>query len=114
MNRIEGITDKPKQQTTITLADGSAVTLFLEYRPNQIGWFYDIAWGEWALNGQRLVASPSILRAFRHVLPFGLAVLTTNNVEPINQADFADGTAVLYLLEGDDLAVVDSTVYSGD
>jgi hypothetical protein len=114
MNRIEGITDKPKQQTTIVLADGSNVLLLLEYRPNQLGWFYDLAWGDFALNGLRLVTSPSVLRAFRHVLPFDLAVLATANVEPLNQTDFADGTCVVYLLEGADLAAVNAAVYPGD
>lgn len=114
MNRVEGITEKPKQQTTLTLAGGAAVTLSLEYRPNQIGWFYDLAWGDFELKGQRLVTSPSVLRAFRNVLPFDLAVLATANVEPLNQTDFADGTCTLYLLEGDDLAVLNATVYPGD
>lgn len=114
MNRVEGITDKPKQQTTIVLADGSHVSLLLEYRPNQLGWFYDLAWGDFTVNGLRLVTGPSLLRAFRNVLPFDLAVLATANVEPLNQADFADGTCQLYLLQGEDISAVNAAVYAGD
>lgn len=114
MNRIEGITERPKQQMTVTLADGSPVRVLLEYRPNQLGWFYDVAWADWELKGQRLVTSPSILRAFRNVLPFDFAVLATADVEPLNQTDFADGTCAMYLLEGEDLVVVAATVYPGD
>jgi hypothetical protein len=114
MNRIEGITDKPKQQMTISLDDGTPVSLLIEYRPNQLGWFYDLSVGGFVLNGQRLVTSPDLLRKFRNILPFTLAVLTTNNVEPMNQQDFADGTAKLYLLEGEDRDAVNAAVYPGD
>jgi hypothetical protein len=114
MNLIQGITDKPKQQTTIPLADGSGVSLLLEYRPNQRGWFYDLAWSGFELDGMRLVTSPRLLRAFRHLLPFDIAVLATANVDPLNQTDFADGTCFLYLLQGDDLDQIESEIYTGD
>jgi hypothetical protein len=114
MNRIEGISDQPKQQMTLVLADGSNVSFFLEYRANQLGWFYSIGHDTFQLDGQRLVTSPSVLKAFRSSIPFDLAVLATNNVEPMNLRDFVDGTASIYLLEGDDLAAVDAAVYPGD
>lgn len=114
MNLVEGISDLPKQQTTILLADGSGVSLYLEYRPNQLGWFYDLARGAFSLKGQRLPTSPRVLRKYRNLLPFDLCVLATGNVEPINQTDFADGTVKLYLVEGDDLTAIETAAYPGD
>lgn len=114
MNLIQGITEKAKQQMTIILEDGSNLRLFMEYRPNQLGWFYDASWGDWEVTGQRMVTSPNMLRAFRNVLPFDLAVFSAGNVEPLNQTDFADGTCGLYLAQGADRTEINETAYSGD
>ncbi len=113
MNLIQGLTDQPKQTTTIILADGSAVSIYLEYKPNQLGWFYDLEWQDFQLNGQRLVASPNILLQFKDQLTFGLAVLSVANAEPLNQTDLSDGTTRIYLLEGEDLTAVAAAVDPG-
>ena len=113
MNQIQGFTDQPKQTTTIILADGSSATLNLEYKPNQLGWFYDLTWQNLTLNGQRLVSSPNILLQFKNQLPFGLMVLTVANAEPLNRTDLSDGTTTIYLLEGDDIAAVEAAVHPG-
>lgn len=112
MRLIEGITDQPKQQTTLTLLDGSKVTLYLQYKPNQTGWFFDVQWGSNpAINGQRLVASPNVLRQYINTIPFGIACMTDGNVDPLNQEDFADSTAQLYLLEGADIYTVENLAF---
>lgn len=113
MTTLQGITDQPKQSTAVILADGTFVTIALEYRPQQLGWFYNLAWQEFILNGQRLVASPNILRGYRKLLPFGLAVLTNNGVEPLNQDDFINGTITLILLDAQDVLDVEATVFTG-
>jgi len=114
MNIINGLTDQPKQQTTIALADGSRVTLRLEYRPNQLAWFYDCTWKNIEIRGQMLSASPNILRQFRSRLPFGLAIITAGNVDPVNIEDFINGTVTVYLLDADDLLDIETVVYPGD
>ena len=114
MNQLQAFTDQPKQTTTIILADGSSVNFALEYKPNQLGWFYDLTWQSFALLGQRLVTSPNILRQFRNQLPFGLAVVTTANSEPFNQTDLSDGTTIIYLLEGTDLTDFEPLFQSGN
>lgn len=114
MNTLQGITDQPKQTTTIVLDDGTKATLVLEYRPQQLGWFYNLTHESFVLNGQRLVASPNILRSFRKLIPFGLAVLTTNGVEPLNQRDFVNGTVTLLLLDADEVDEVETAVFTGN
>lgn len=114
MNLLEGLTDQPKQETAIVLSDGTRATLSLEYRPNQLGWFYDLSWGDFAANGQRLVTSPNALRKFRKLLPFGIAVVTTADAEPLRQTDLADGTVALYLLDSTDVSAIESSLYPGN
>lgn len=113
MNLLTGITDAARQNTTIRIADGTRATLLLEYRPQQLGWFFDLAHENFALKGVRLVASPNILRAWRDLLPFGLAVVTTSAVEPTGARDFVDGVAQIYLLDAEDVIEVEETIFTG-
>lgn len=112
MKIITGLSDQPKQTQTITLADGSKAVWALEYRAMQLGWFWDLSWSGVAIaNGQRLVASPNILRSFINKIPFGISVMTQGNVEPLNLEDLADGTSTIVLLEGDDLTLVETAAF---
>lgn len=114
MKLIQGLTDQPKQQTAIVLADGMRANLYLEYRPNQIGWSYNVSLGDFAANGRRLVTGPNVLRQFRELIPFGIAVVTKADAEPLNQTDFIDGTVTLYLLDAADVALIEATIYPGN
>ncbi len=106
MKLIQGLNDQPKQQTTLTLENGTQVSLFFEYRPQQYGWFYNIEAGDFVLQGQRLVSSPNILSQFVTKLPFGISVLTMADMEPTKQDAFIDGSTVLLLVESFDLAAI--------
>jgi len=111
MKLIEGISDQPKQNFSLTLSDGSLVTMRMEYRPAQLGWFYDISWSTTFLaRGRRMVASQNILRQFRDIIPFGLICLTKQGLEPLNLRDFALGNAQLYVIEGTEVDEVDVAV----
>ena len=109
MKVITGLTNQPKQRASLVLADGSSVFLYLEYFPQQLGWFADVAWQSWAVQGIRLTAFPNLLAQWQNVIPFGLGVVTSTGAEPLNSGDLADGTATLYLLETADLAQVSAS-----
>lgn len=113
MNLITGITDQPKQQSTIILDDGSTVAFYLEYKPAQHGWFYDLTWGTFQITGQRLVSSPNILRQFRDQINWGIAILTNDNQEPLWQDSLVTGSSQIYLMNAADLAAVEAFVYPG-
>lgn len=113
MKILSGITNQPQQEATILIADGTKVTLRLEYRPQQRGWFYDLDWTTFSLYGQRLVASPNILRQYRKLIPFGLAVATAGQVEPIGLEDFNSGKITLYLLNADDVLAIEAYSFHG-
>lgn len=114
MTIVQGITSQPKQQLSLVLADGSTVTALMEYRPQQIGWFVEFTWGTWKSNGVRLTASPNLLRQYRKIIPFGIAIITQNNVEPLNVSDFSAGVAMVYLLNADDVTNAEALAYVGN
>lgn len=98
MNIISGITNAPRQNITIALPDNSYFTLRLTYLVQQSGWFYDVEYKDFVLNGARLVPSPNIFRKYQKLIPFGLGILTQGNVEPTTIDAFSSGLVTIYLL----------------
>jgi hypothetical protein len=117
MQLIQGITSAPKQNISIPLPDGNSFSFTLEYRPQQLGWFYDIRFNTNAISfeclGRRLVTSPNILRQFQDVIPFGIGVVTAQSAEPTTQTAFTDGTTTMLLLDSADIADIDAAIYRG-
>ena len=117
MRIITGFKNLAKQQISIPLPGGTNVSLYIEYRPLQLGWFYDIAYSAGVINfqakGNRLCPSPNILRQYKLKIPFGISCLTAGNVEPTTQTAFSDGTITMLLLDPTDIAIIESTVYTG-
>jgi hypothetical protein len=114
MTTLTGITSQPVQSSFATLENGALVSIYMSYRPQQQGWFADISWSDWSVNGVRLCAAPNILRQWQNRVPFGLALLTFNNSEPLNQNAFSSGFARLILLNPADVTSVNVLTYSGN
>ncbi len=119
MNIINGLTTEGAQTIAVTLEDGSRATLSLYFRPQQNGWFFDVSWPgspilpvPFVANGRRLVTSGNLLRQFRDVIPFGLALFTVDNSDPSSQSAFVDGTASLVLLNAADVASTEVAIYA--
>lgn len=119
MKKINGLTNQATQVVDLVLEDGSRATLALSFRPQQNGWFYDLSWpGTTALplpfqaQNLRLVTAGNLLRQFRDFLPFGLAVFTPDNSDPMTQNCFVDGTVDLVLLGAADVEAVEAAVYA--
>jgi hypothetical protein len=113
MKILTGFTSQPTQDMTFVLDDGSQVALSIVYRTQQLGWFATITRQDWQVNGLRLTASPNLLQKWENLVPFGLAILTRGNVEPLNVSDFSDGTATVYLLNAEDVAAVNAAAFAG-
>lgn len=114
MKIIDGITDDPNQQMAIAIDGGTTANLTLYYREQQQAWFFDISWnGTFICNGRQLVVHPNVLRQFRAIIPFGLAITSPNYQEPLSQTAFADGTATLTLLNDADVANVEFNCFPG-
>lgn len=117
MKTITGLTDQANQQMSIVLPDGTPVTLIMNFYPQQNAWFFDLSWQgistPFTLLGCQMVTSPNLLRQFRKLLTFGLAVFTIDNVEAENQTAFVDGTATLVLLTAAEVEEIETAVYPG-
>jgi hypothetical protein len=113
MNQLTGLTDDPAQTNTVTLPDGSTAILSLNYSQQQAGWFFGVQYPTtgFVLNGQRLCAFPNVLAQFSSQLPFGLACVTVNNVEPTGQETFVDGTTDMYLLNSNDCMYCNDVIF---
>lgn len=104
MNLITGLTSTVNQAQNLILADGTNAPFSMTYMDNQQGWFFKISYGNnFFLKNRRLVVSPNMLRAWRGIIPFGLALSTNDGYEPIFISDFISGRAALYLLDATDV-----------
>lgn len=110
MQQVTAITDDPIQTLGIILPDGSVVQMTLQYVPAQQGWFYSLSYGAFQANLMRIVNSPNMLRRFRNIIPFGLAVTVSDGYEAINQSDFVSGRATMYSLDQSDIKSVEQLI----
>lgn len=118
MQAVTGITNQPAQIVNLTASDGSTVTLTLAYRPQQLGWFFDLQWNGTSpateINGRRITAFPNLLRQFKNILTFGLACVTTDGLEPLGQDDFSTQYATILLLSPADVKIIEAVVFPGN
>ncbi len=111
-NQIINFTADPNQNIVLVLADGTTLSLDLSYYAGQEGWFYSLNYnsGQFIVNGRRLVTSPNMLAQFRNIIPFGLAVTTSDGYEPIFLTDFATRRANFYILESLDVEAIAGSI----
>ena len=98
MNIVNNLSNNPNQSFSLTVYDGSIVTVNLSYWANQQGWYYNFSHPLLSQGWRRLVNSPNLLRQFRNVINFGLYCYVSDGYEPIYINDFTSGRVVLYLL----------------
>ena len=109
MTWINNITDSPHQGLVLKTIAGDLITFNLDYISSNKGWYYSLTYGSFSLSNRRIVVGVNLLRAFRNILPFGLACITTDGYEPIYLDDFKNGRASFYLLDSTDILTIEST-----
>ena len=114
MKQILELTTTYKQERLVVLESGLVFTLGLEYVVNQMGWFYYILFGKFATHGNRLVTSSNILRQYKNILPFGVAVMTIDGTDPFLIDDFVTGRVRVFTLNSDDVNFIEATLYNGN
>ena len=102
------LTSDAKQSNRVKLPDASTIDFNFNYAPTQNSWFMDVAYGDKRLNGLRLVVSPNCLRQYSRILPFGVTVTSTNSVDPYFIDDFSEGRISVYVLDSDDLEMLEN------
>lgn len=89
---INNLTAAAVQTSIALLADGSSVSLTFRYRPAVQRWTVDVERGSFKANGLGLASNPNLLRLWRNVIPFGLAVSTKDGTDPFMADDLAGPT----------------------
>ena len=111
MKKID-LTSDARQKLTVLTDDNKQVVLELTYKPNQLGWFCDLNYGDFSLCGFRLTNCPNLLNAWSDILPFGLCCYVLQKSEPFLKEDFLNGRATLYLINSEDVQAVKEDIYA--
>lgn len=85
MNAIDGITTAARQRFFAVLAGYDVVEVNLEWKPNQYTWFMSLKWGTFEVNNEQLSCSPNVLRQYKNLIPFGIAVVGVGGLDPVTQ-----------------------------
>ena len=112
MKQITEISQDPKQRFDIVTEDNQIFELRLEYSDQQQGWFYGITFGDFILNGSRLVTGLNILRSYQNIIPFGFSILTDDLSEPIFIDDFSTERVRMFLLTEEEVEEVETDFYN--
>lgn len=115
MIQITNLTDAPYQLTSVTLSDGTVLSISLQYFPTIQRWMMSLSYPSpaptFVMNGVNLCAAPNILRQWKNVLEFGLSCQTTDGLDPAFIEDFENGRVTLYVLTAAEVAQTETTVY---
>lgn len=110
--QITEITNEPKQQHIFTVEDvEEKITFYLEFKPNQNAWFFNLDWGDFSVNNVQIVKSYNILRQFKNIIPFGIGIYTKSGQDPMVDTAFSDGDAQLFLLTADEVEEIETELY---
>ena len=109
MKLIDSITADAKQNFTLIGENRQRIKFYLYYLPTQQSWFFDISYGKIDLNGAQLTVGPNILRNYSNNIDFGLAVTSTNGLDPFYLEDFSNGRIRLYLLNQAEVDIVEAS-----
>ena len=111
MYQLTQLGNEPKQKITMALNTGTRIVLNIEYKPNQLGWFFGFKYEDIDYQNIRLTTSYNILRAYRNYLPFGIRCDTDDMQEPTDINDFVTGYAKIYLLTKSDTEAIEGIYY---
>lgn len=112
MRLLNKINANALQRFFLTGNAGERIVLDLRYMPSQEIWTMSLSQGAWSVNGMNVVGSPNLLRCFKNVIDFGLACVTDNGLDPYFPDQFENGSARLYLLTADEVAQIETTLFS--
>lgn len=112
MKLINSLTDAADQQVTIILDDGSILQLEFNFRAGVQRWFLDVSHSLLTLKGFGLTQGPNILRQWRNLVPFGIAIQAVDLIDPIQNTDFQSGRVSCYILNAAEVQQVEQNVYA--
>lgn len=111
---IDNLSNAAVQETALQMPDGSTGVLALTYRGAIQRWTFDFTHTQFpagAATGQMLTVHPNILRQWKNLLSFGLAVVSTTGTDAVSIDDFVNGAVLLYLLDAADVAAIEESFF---
>lgn len=110
MQFLNNLTDAADQLMTVPLPDGTSVQLEFFYCPGIQRWTVDISHPLLNMHGFNLCLGPNILRQWRNVITFGMAVTSTNGLDPLFIDDFKNGICSVFILSAAEVLQVEQEI----
>lgn len=110
MQELNVITDDADQNLIFPLPDGTSVQLEFIYRPGIQRWAMNVVHPLLTIKGLMLSVQPNILRPWKNLIPFGIAILTATGLDPILATDFLDGSCTVNILSASEVQQVETDV----
>lgn len=107
MRQITDLTTDAKQQFDIVIDGYDVATVYLEWKPNQTGWFMNVIWNTFSLYNLRVTTGQNILRQFKDIIPFGIGIGGVGSVDPVTEDAWINYNQFYILDETDKQAVED-------
>lgn len=106
MRRLDGIRATGKQALSATAENGDVINMTLYFQATTQEWKIDVSSNSFSLKGTRIYSAPNILCQYEDLIPFGLAVITSDGGEPFLINDFSSGRVGLYILSQDEISQI--------
>ena len=107
MKKISGLTNDVKQKFVAVIDGYDAATITLEYKSQQYAWYMSVVWGDFAIYGERVAVSYNLLRQFRDILPFGIAVSGVDAMDPLFKDSWLSANS-FFILDSTDIETVEA------
>lgn len=108
---INKITKDPQQEINLNGIPGLNIGMTLRFMPRIQSWTMGITYNGLSYQGIGIVICENLLRQYQADLPFGIACIRADGLDPYTVNDFADQLANLYLLDSSDVAYLEANFY---
>lgn len=109
---INKVTADAQQQLTLTGIAGVLIGMTLRFMPRPQRWIMGLTYNTTSIQGEAVVTSANMIRQFKNNVPFGIACLRADGLDPYTINDFANQTANLYLLDAADVADLEAGFFT--
>ena len=110
MKEITILNDAPKQTFKFTIDGYDYVEVYIEFKPQQYSWFFNLTWGNFSLFGERVAVSPNLLRQFKDLIPFGIMISGEDGLDPFAIDSWVTKNK-FYFLSADEVLTIESDTY---
>lgn len=112
MQQITSITSQPKQRMQLVLDNNETCDFELFFSSRNQAWYFSFGYKEVKATFLKVVLTPNALRQFKNIIPFGIAFITTGNVQPFKADDFSSGRINIFVLNEDEVKEIEQEIYN--